>query len=178
MATLSTLIGLPVSIPLGAVSLAGGGVSGVATALTKKYQKKLAKVTKLVDIVTLALAVFETSIYKALNIGRVDKQEFSMLQTFHFRALNELANNYSKVMCALFPFFWYRFQRGLGAVIGFIGGLEASIGFEGGLEAGIAVEGGLEAGIGFVGDFGVSIGFGGDLGSGIGFRGGLEEGRG
>ena len=39
--TLSMFISLPVSIPLGVVSLAGASVSGVATALTKKYQKKL-----------------------------------------------------------------------------------------------------------------------------------------
>ena len=38
---LSTFIGFPVSIPLGALSLAGASVSGVTTALTKKYQKKL-----------------------------------------------------------------------------------------------------------------------------------------
>ena len=37
VATLSTFIGLPVSIPLGTVSLAGESVSGVATALTKEY---------------------------------------------------------------------------------------------------------------------------------------------
>ena len=35
-----TLIGLSMSIPLGAISLAGASVSGVAMALTKKYQKK------------------------------------------------------------------------------------------------------------------------------------------
>ena len=51
VATLSTFIGLPVSIPLGTVSLAGTSTSGMATALTK-YQKKLTKVTKLMDIVT------------------------------------------------------------------------------------------------------------------------------
>ena len=38
VATLSTLISLPVSIPLGAISLAGVSVSGMAIALTKKYQ--------------------------------------------------------------------------------------------------------------------------------------------
>ena len=38
--TLSTYIGLHVSIPLGAVSLAGESISGVAMALTKKYQIK------------------------------------------------------------------------------------------------------------------------------------------
>ena len=64
MVTLSTLIGLPVSIPLGAVSLAGESVSGVATALTRKYQKKLKKVTKLIDILTPATAVFEIGALK------------------------------------------------------------------------------------------------------------------
>ena len=77
------------SISLGAISLAGASVSGVDTALTKKHQKKLAKVTKLVDIMTLALAVFETSISKALNDGRVDEQEFG---TFHLGALKKLVN--------------------------------------------------------------------------------------
>ena len=46
LATLSTFIGLPVSIPLGVVSLAGESVSGVTTALTKKYQKKLSNNNK------------------------------------------------------------------------------------------------------------------------------------
>ena len=72
------------NISLGANSLAGASFSGVATALTKKHQKKLAKVTKLIDIMTLALAVFETSISKALNDGRVDEQEFGM---FHLGVL-------------------------------------------------------------------------------------------
>ena len=43
VAMLSTFIGLPVSIPLGAVSLAGASVSGVAMVLTKKYQKEAHK---------------------------------------------------------------------------------------------------------------------------------------
>ena len=59
------------SITLGAVSLAGVSVSGVAMALTKKYQKKFAKVMKLVNIMTLALAVFEINVSKVLNDSRV-----------------------------------------------------------------------------------------------------------
>ena len=89
---LSTFIGLPVSIPLGAISLAGASFNGMAMALIKKYQKKLVKFTKLVEIVTSALAVFKTSISKALNVGRVDEKEFSMLQTYRLGVLNELAN--------------------------------------------------------------------------------------
>ena len=92
VATLSTFIGLPVSIPLGAVSLAGAGISGITTVLTKKYQKKLSKVAQLIDTVTSALAVFEMSVSKALNDGRVDEREFSMLQELHLRVLNELSS--------------------------------------------------------------------------------------
>ena len=49
------------------------------------------KVTKLVNIVTLTLAVFETSISKALNDGRVDEQEFNVLQMFHLGTFSELS---------------------------------------------------------------------------------------
>ena len=56
--TLSTFIDLPVSIPLGAISLARASVSDVATVLTSKYQKKLTEVTKLVDIITSAITIF------------------------------------------------------------------------------------------------------------------------
>ena len=90
VATLSTFNGLPVSIPLGAVSLAGASVSGVTTALTKKYQKKLSKVKKLTDIITPAIAVFETCLSKALRNGKIDEEEFNLLQTFHLKTMNEL----------------------------------------------------------------------------------------
>ena len=83
VATLSTFIGLPVRIPLSAVSLAGASLSGVTTVLTKKYQKKLTKVTKLTDIITSALAVFETSLSKTLKNGKIDEEEFNVLLTLH-----------------------------------------------------------------------------------------------
>ena len=60
--------------------------------LTKKYKTKLTKVTDLTDIVILALAMFEVSILKALNDGRVDKQESDMLQTLHLEVLNNLSS--------------------------------------------------------------------------------------
>ena len=97
VATLSMLISLPIIIPLGAVSLAGVNVSGVAMLLTKKYQKKLSKVMKLVDIIMSALAVFKMSISKALNDGRVDEQEFNMPQALHLKVLNDLSNVGSKM---------------------------------------------------------------------------------
>ena len=90
MATLSTFISLPVSILLGAASLTGAIASGVTTALTKKYQKKLSKVTTLTDIITPALAVFETSLSEALKNGKIDEEEFNWLQMFHLKTMNEL----------------------------------------------------------------------------------------
>ena len=72
MPALNTFVGLPVSIPLGAVSLAGASVNGVTTTFTFKYQKKPSEVTKLVDIITSAIAVFGTSLSKALDNGDID----------------------------------------------------------------------------------------------------------
>ena len=92
VAILSTFIGLPVSIPLGAASLTGACASTIISALTRKYQKKLSKVTKLTDIATSALAVFKTSLSKALSNGKIDEEEFNMLQAFHLKTLNELSD--------------------------------------------------------------------------------------
>ena len=92
MATLSTFIGLPVSIPLDAISLAGVSLSCVTMVLTKKYQKKLSKVMKLTDIVTSAIAVFETTLSKVLSNGKIDEEEFNMLKMLYFKTLNELSD--------------------------------------------------------------------------------------
>ena len=90
VATFATFVGLPVSISLGAASLTGAIASGIISTLTKKYQKKLRKVTKLIDIVTPALVVFERVISGALKNGIIDEEEFNTLQTLHLETLNEL----------------------------------------------------------------------------------------
>ena len=54
VATFATLIRIPVSAALGAASMTGAISSGIISVLTKKYQKKLKKVTRLIDIVTPA----------------------------------------------------------------------------------------------------------------------------
>ena len=90
MATFATLVGLPVSVAFGAASLTGAIASGIISTLTKKYQKKLKKVTKLIDIVTPALVVFERVISGALKNGIVNEEEFNTLQTLHLETLNEL----------------------------------------------------------------------------------------
>ena len=88
--TFATKIGLPVSMALGAASLTGVIASGIISTLTKKYQKKLKKVTKLIDIVTPALVVFERIISGALKNGVIDEEEFNMIQTLHLETPNEL----------------------------------------------------------------------------------------
>ena len=50
--TFATFIGIPVSAALGAASMTGVISNGIISVLTKKYQKKLKKVTCLIDIVT------------------------------------------------------------------------------------------------------------------------------
>ena len=90
VATFAPFIGLPVSISLGAASLTGVIASGIISAPTKKYQKKLKKVTKLIDIVTPALVVFEMVVCGALKDGVIDEEEFNMLQTLQLEMLNEL----------------------------------------------------------------------------------------
>ena len=79
VATFTTFISLPVSILLGAASLTGAIASGIISVLTKKYQKKLKKVTKLIDIVTPALVIFERVVSKSLKDGVVDEEEFNTL---------------------------------------------------------------------------------------------------
>ena len=87
-----TLIGIPISAGLGGVALAGSISTGITTALTTKYQKKLDKVMKLYDIVTSTIAVFETSISQALNDGKIDIKEFQVLQETYYKALEKLTS--------------------------------------------------------------------------------------
>ena len=68
VATFTTFVGLPVSMVLGAASLTGVIVSGIISTLTKKYQKKLKKVTCFTEIVTPALVAFERVISGALKM--------------------------------------------------------------------------------------------------------------
>ena len=90
VATFATFIGLLVSVALGAASMTGMIASGIISVLTKKYQKKLKKVTKLIDIVRQATVVFERVISGALKNGIIDEEEFNTLQTLHLETLNEL----------------------------------------------------------------------------------------
>ena len=90
VATFATFVRIPVNVVLGAASMTGAIVSGIILVLAKKYQKKLKKVTKLIDIITPALVVFERVISGALKNGVIDEEEFNILQTLHLETLNEL----------------------------------------------------------------------------------------
>ena len=90
VAPFATSVRLPVSISLGAASLTGAIASGIISMLTKKYQQKVKKVTRMIDIVTPALVVFERVISGAMKNGVIDEEEFNTLQTLHLETLNEL----------------------------------------------------------------------------------------
>ena len=59
VATFATFIGISVNTALSAASMIGVIASGIILVLTKKYQKELKKVMKLIDIIMPALVVFE-----------------------------------------------------------------------------------------------------------------------
>ena len=92
METFTTFIRAPVSIPLSAASLTGVIASGIISVLTKKYQWKLKKVTKSIDIVTPALTVFERVASGSLKDGVIDEEDFNTLQMLHLETLNELTS--------------------------------------------------------------------------------------
>ena len=74
VATFTTLVGLPVSMALGAASLTGAIASGIISTLTKK---KLKKVTRLIDIVTWAKVIFDRVISVALKDSIIDEEELN-----------------------------------------------------------------------------------------------------
>ena len=75
---------------LGAASLTGAIAKGIISTLTKKYEKKLKKVTHLIDIIMRATVIFDRVISVALKDGIIDEEEFNTLQTLHLETLNEL----------------------------------------------------------------------------------------
>ena len=70
------------SAALDAASMTGAIASGIILVLTKKYHEKLKKVTKLIDIVTPALVVFERVVSGALKDSIINEEEFNMLRLY------------------------------------------------------------------------------------------------
>ena len=79
VATFATFVRIPVSAALDVASMTREISHGIILVLTKKYQKKLTKVTCLIDIITPALVVFERAVSGALKNGIIDEEEFNML---------------------------------------------------------------------------------------------------
>ena len=82
VATFATFVGLPVSVALGAASLTGVIASGIISTLTKRYQKKLKKLTRLIDIVTRATVVFDRVISGALKDGIIDEEDLTLFRRY------------------------------------------------------------------------------------------------
>ena len=80
VATFATFIGIPVSAALGVASMTGAIARGIISVVTKKYQQKLKKATRLIDIVTPALVVFERAVSAALKNGVINEESST-----HFR---------------------------------------------------------------------------------------------
>ena len=90
VATFATFIGIPMSAALGAASMTGAIASGIISVLTKKYQQKLKKVMRLIDIIAPALVIFKRVVSGALKNSVINEEEFNMLQTLHLETLNKL----------------------------------------------------------------------------------------
>ena len=98
--TAFTIVGLPISASLGAVSTVSTCV-GVCFLLTsKKYKKKLLiyKCYELLDKITTSLATFETLISVSIDDGSViDAKEFDKLQTLYLQLMTHVRNIHRKM---------------------------------------------------------------------------------
>ena len=77
-----TIVGIPISASLAAVSTVSTCVGALLLLTSKKYKKKLLKCYELLDRITTSLANFETLISLSIDDGSViDAKEFHKLQT-------------------------------------------------------------------------------------------------
>ena len=91
--TAVTVVGIPLSISLGAVSTASTCIGAVLLLTSKKYKKKLLKCYELLDRITSSLATFETLISLSIDDGSViDAKEFHKLQTLYLQLITHVRN--------------------------------------------------------------------------------------
>ena len=91
--TALTVVGIPISVSLGAVSTASTCIDAVLLLTSKKYKKKLLKSYELLDKITSSLATFEVLISQSLNDGNdIDVKEFHKLQTLYLQLMTEVRN--------------------------------------------------------------------------------------
>ena len=90
--TAFTVVGLPISASLGAVSTVSTCVGGILLLTSKKYKKKLLKCYELLDKIS-SLATFEVLISLSLNDNSViDAEEFHKLQTLYLQLMTHARN--------------------------------------------------------------------------------------
>ena len=91
--TAVTVVGIPLSISLGAVSTASTCIGAVLLLTSKKYKKKLLKCYELLDRITTSLATYETLMSLSIDDGSViDAKEFHKLQTLYLQLMTEVRN--------------------------------------------------------------------------------------
>ena len=91
--TAFTIVGLPISVSLGAVSTVSTCVGACLPLTSKKYKKKLLKCYKLLDKITTSLATFETLISLSIDDGSIiDAKEFHKLQTLYLQLMTNVRN--------------------------------------------------------------------------------------
>ena len=96
--TAVTVVGIPLSVSLGAVSTASTCISAVLLLTSKKYKKKLLKCYDLLDKITSSLATFEVLISLSIDDGSViDAKEFHKLQTLYLQLMTEVRNKDRKM---------------------------------------------------------------------------------
>ena len=91
--TAVTVVGIPISVSLGAVSTVSTFVGACLLLTSKKYKKKLLKCYELLDKITTSLATFEVLISLSIDDGSViDAKEFHKLQTLYLQLMTHVRN--------------------------------------------------------------------------------------
>ena len=93
-----TIVGLPISVTLGVVSIVSTCVVACLLLTSKKYKKKLLKCYELLDKITTSLATFETLISPSIDDNSaIDAKEFHKLQTLYLQLMTHVRNVDRKV---------------------------------------------------------------------------------
>ena len=91
--TALTVVGIPISVSLGAVSTVSTFVGACLLLTSKKYKRKLLKCYDLLDKITSSLATYETLISLSIDDGSViDAKEFHKLQTLYLQLMTHVRN--------------------------------------------------------------------------------------
>ena len=91
--TAVTVVGIPISVSLGAVSTVSTCIGACLLLTSKKYKKKLLKCYELLDKITTSLATFEVLISLSIDDGSViDAKEFHKLQTLYLQLMTHVRN--------------------------------------------------------------------------------------